>query len=172
MTRIGNAMELYVSFFNHSAAPQVGILMPIFLTMLSWHEELYSSFLTPWIIRSALRNDFSWMRQPSKQTITCRKLSARFNNRCFCRNRNYKELVHCLIGQTTLNSAHHRSLRKFAIEGLIARRQTPIPIHPLPITPCFTQHQPQLHRYKAMAYTIAYVERCNQRSNHCESAIV
>ena len=32
------------------------------------HHSLYSSFSTPWIIRSGLRNGFSWLRRVRKQS--------------------------------------------------------------------------------------------------------
>ena len=56
----------------------------------------YSSFLRRLFMVNILRNDFSWVHQPWKQSITCNKFIFCFDNHCLCHSGCRKEVLYIL----------------------------------------------------------------------------
>ena len=78
--------EIGPSYITHSERVDLSCVK-----VTVYHAVTYISLLTPGIIKIALRNGFSWARRPTKQRITCRKLSLCLNNLFFLRNGCFEE---------------------------------------------------------------------------------
>ena len=106
----------------------------------------YSSFLRRLFMVNILRNDFSWVHQPWKQSITCNKFIFCFDNHCSYGDRCLQEELYELV--TLVNPD-----RPLFISPTTFRK------------PLFTSHVTHVTRYgwllsQKLGYHLSFHEEC------------